>query len=163
MSKQSSLAKEVLEQSAFGSFKVDGLNKWVEVIFKGPFNGKPQVFLSVPSQNGRLITSRMGLVNEQGFTVILQDKSNPNLMDAAAVDVSIATEPHASSSITSSGMFLSKRNIFSPFKTAFSPAMGWNCLNKKPIKIIINEAIAANTCALSSSGVIVSIEIKFAI
>ena len=82
---------------------------------------------------------------------------------AAAVEVNIASEPHASSSITSSGMFLSKRNIFSPFKRAFSPAMGWNCLNKKPIKIIINEAIAANTCALSSSGVIVSIEIKFAI
>ena len=41
--------------------------------------------------------------------------------------------------------------------------MGWNCLNKKPIKIIINEAIAANTCALSSSGVIISIEMKFAI
>ena len=36
-------------------------------------------------------------------------------------------------------------------------------LNKKPIKIIINEAIAANTCALSSSGVIVCIEKKFAI
>ena len=42
-------------------------------------------------------------------------------------------------------------------KAAFSPASGSNCLNKKPIKIIINEAIAANTCALSSSGVIVSI------
>ena len=32
---------------------------------------------------------------------------------------------------------------------------------KKPIKIIINEAIAASTCALSSSGVIVCIEKKF--
>ena len=73
---------------------------------------------------------------------------------AAAVEVNIASEPHASSSITSSGMFLSKINLFSPFKTAFSPGMDWNCLNKKPIKIIINEAIAANTCALSSSGVI---------
>ena len=82
---------------------------------------------------------------------------------AAAVEVNIASEPHASSSITSSGMFLSKRNLFSPFKAAFSPANGSNCLNKKPIKIIINEAIAANTCALSSSGVIVSIEMKFAI
>ena len=35
-------------------------------------------------------------------------------------------------------MFLSKRNIFSPFKKAFSPAMGWNCLNKKPIINILN-------------------------
>ena len=82
---------------------------------------------------------------------------------AAAVEVNIASEPHASSSITSSGMFLSKRNLFSPFKAAFSPANGSNCLNRKPTKIIINEAIAANTCALSSSGVIVSIEMKFAI
>jgi len=82
---------------------------------------------------------------------------------AAAVEVKIASEPHASSSITSSGMFLSKRNLFSPFKAAFSPANGSNCLNKNPIKIIINDAIAANTCALSSSGVIVSIEKKFAI
>jgi len=52
---------------------------------------------------------------------------------AAAVEVNIASEPHASSSITSSGMFLSKRNLFSPFKTAISPANGSNCLNKKPI------------------------------
>ena len=35
--------------------------------------------------------------------------------------------------------------------------------NRKPTKIIINEAIEAITCALSSSGVIVSIEKKFAI
>jgi len=62
-------------------------------------------------------------------------------IDAAAVEVNIASEPHASSSITSSGMFLSKRNLFSPFKAAFSPANGSNCLNKKPIKITINEAI----------------------
>ena len=80
---------------------------------------------------------------------------------AAAVEVNIASDPHASSSITWSGILLSKRNLFSPFKSAFSPAKGSNCLNKKPIKIIINEAIAANTCALSSSGVIISIEIKF--
>ena len=58
-------------------------------------------------------------------------------------------------------MFLSKINLFSPIRSAFSPANGSNCLNKKPIKIIINEAIAARTCALSSSGVIVSIEMKF--
>ena len=55
------------------------------------------------------------------------------------------------------------RNIFSPLRLTFSPARGSNCLNKKPIKIIINEAIAARTCALSSSGVIVSIEKKFTI
>ena len=60
-------------------------------------------------------------------------------------------------------MFLSKKNLFSPFKSTFSPAKDWNSVNKKPIKIIINEDIEANTCALSSSGVIVFIEIKFAI
>ena len=82
---------------------------------------------------------------------------------AAAVEVNIASDPHASSSITSFGMFLSKINLFSPLRLAFSPANGSNCLNKKPIKIIINEAIAASTCALSSSGVIISIEKKLAI
>ena len=82
---------------------------------------------------------------------------------AAAVEVNIASDPHASSSITSFGMFLSKINLFSPLRLAFSPANGSNCLNKNPIKIIINEAIAAITCALSSSGVIISIEKKLAI
>ena len=51
----------------------------------------------------------------------------------------------------------SNRNYFL-LQISFPPAKGSNCLNKKPIKIIINEAIAASTCALSSSGVIVSIE-----
>ena len=71
---------------------------------------------------------------------------------AAAVEVNIASEPHASSSITSSGMFLSKRNLFSPVKTAFSPDMGWNCLNKKPIKIIIKDENNENKYEINSEN-----------
>ena len=53
---------------------------------------------------------------------------------------------------------MSKINLFSPLRSTFSPERGSNCLNKNPIKTITNEAIAAITCALSSAGVIDSIE-----
>ena len=75
----------------------------------------------------------------KGENKFVFDKNMPNeVIDELAWGseaILTASEPHASSSITSSGMFLSKRNLFSPFNAAFSPANGWNCLNKKPIKI----------------------------
>ena len=80
---------------------------------------------------------------------------------AAAVEVNIASVPHANSSKISLGISGSKINLFSPFNSTLSPKFGLNCLNKKPIYTIITDDIADNTCALSNAGEIESIEKKF--
>ena len=80
---------------------------------------------------------------------------------AAAVEVNIASEPHANSSKISSGIPESNINLFSPFNSTLSPKLGLNCLNKKPINTIITDDIADKTWALSNAGVIESTEKKF--
>jgi hypothetical protein len=74
------------------------------------------------------------------------------------VEVNIASEPHANSSKIALGISGSNINLFSPFKSTLSPSFGLNCLNKKPINIIITDDKADNTCALSNEGEIESIE-----
>ena len=71
---------------------------------------------------------------------------------AAAVEVNIASEPHANSSKMSVGISGWNINLFSPFSSTLSPEFGLNCLNKKPINTIITDEIADNTCALSNAG-----------
>ena len=80
---------------------------------------------------------------------------------AAAVEVRIASEPQANSSKISEGISGSNINLFTPNRSTFSPKLGLNCLNKKPINTIITDDIADKTCALSSAGDIESIEKKF--
>ena len=78
---------------------------------------------------------------------------------AAAVEVNIASDPHANSSKISLGISGSNINLFSPFNSTLSPMFGLNCLNKKPINTIITDDIADKTCALSNAGEIESIVI----
>ena len=77
----------VEQQCSFGTLTAKALNSWVEVIFDQAFDGRPQVFLTIPQQGNSFITSRIGLVNEQGFTVILQDKANPESCADLHMDV----------------------------------------------------------------------------
>ena len=81
---------------------------------------------------------------------------------AAAVEVKIVSEPHANSSKISVFNSELKINLFIPPKVTLSPVEDLNCLNKKPITIITIDDKAESTCALSSSGVIETIEAKFA-
>ena len=120
------------------------INKYIlSLIFTG------FIFILFPSTSYaneiNSINKYFGITQQK--SVINYEKSQPSSIDNPVVDPNFNT----------------MRSKDTESSTATYIVIGWNCLNKKPIKIIINEAIAANTCALSSSGEIVSIEMKFAI
>ena len=71
---------------------------------------------------------------------------------AAAVEVNIASEPHASSSITSSGMFLSKRNLFSPFKAAALKGENKFLFDKNMPDEVIDELAWGSEAILTSTA-----------
>ena len=73
--------------------------------------------------------------------IVISGKIESLLIEKPAADVEdyIASEPHANSSKISLGISGSNINLLSPFNSTLSPRFGLNCLNKKPISIMITD------------------------